>query len=161
VIVVASSNKTLWIVLGAVGAFLLLSCCGAAVLIGLLVPAVQKVREAADRTMKLNELSMVGIGIHTYYDANNHRMPADVNDIQAFVGNPAVVAHIRSGEIEVIWNAVGLLEENRGTGNVIIAWNTVPTADGMRLVLFMDGAVAAITESDFQKRPKARVADKK
>jgi hypothetical protein len=62
-------------------------CVVTSVMIALLVPAVQKVREAAARTQSMNNLKQIAIGFHSFHDVNK-RLPFNGSDSNA---NPFMV----------------------------------------------------------------------
>jgi prepilin-type N-terminal cleavage/methylation domain-containing protein/prepilin-type processing-associated H-X9-DG protein len=76
-----------------------------AVLIGLLLPAVQKVREAAARSQCLNNLKQIGIGIHDYHDAYKKLPPQIANNANKCCNGTWQMAILPYVEQDNLWKA--------------------------------------------------------
>jgi type II secretory pathway pseudopilin PulG len=68
-----------------------------AILLGLLLPAVQKVRDAAARMSSMNNLKQIALACHSYHDANGH-LPAGV-DANHFSAAAWLLPYIEQGQI--------------------------------------------------------------
>ncbi len=79
-----------------------------AILIGLLLPAIQKVREAANRATCQNNLKQIGVALHNYHNANN-AFPCGSKDPNIYGPSPLVYI-LPYIEQDILWQMDNLTQ---------------------------------------------------
>jgi len=91
-----------------------------AILIGLLLPAVQKVREAAARMSCSNNLKQMGVALHNYASANQDKLPGGMqgglSGNPPYPGNPFFFALLPYIEQDNVYKNVGQSGASWGSG---------------------------------------------
>src|SRR3712207_6392352 len=103
-----------------------------AILIALLVPAVQKVRDAAARAQCQNNLKQIGVALHNYHDANKtfpaggHSVPpaASINDQDGLNWAIEILPYI---EQQALFNQYDKAKRNSDAANNPVCMTPVPT----------------------------------
>jgi prepilin-type N-terminal cleavage/methylation domain-containing protein/prepilin-type processing-associated H-X9-DG protein len=110
-----------------------------AILIGLLLPAVQKVREAAARSQCTNNMKQLGLGLHSFHDVN-HGFPAALQDTPEQGWTPFILPYIEQKPLydrynfKVAWNDAATNDANPGGPNQVeITIFLCPAAPGGRV----------------------------
>jgi prepilin-type N-terminal cleavage/methylation domain-containing protein len=74
-----------------------------AVLIGLLLPAIQMVRESANRVSCANNLKQLGLAMHAYHDAND-RLPPSRLDVGKATWAVLILPYIEQDNLYRQWD---------------------------------------------------------
>lgn len=75
-----------------------------AVLIALLVPAVQKVRESALRTQCSNNLRQIGIAIHNFHNNSEDLPPTRIDDRGSASWLVLIMPYIEQDDVYRLWD---------------------------------------------------------
>jgi hypothetical protein len=120
-----------------------------------------RVRDAAARSKRTNDLKQIGLSYHNYLDLNAGKPPANADDLaKAAAGDPqaAQAAQLaKSGQYIILWGStvVAMQKNPGGSSGTVLGYENGALLSG-GLVLMGDGAVKNMTAAELQAAPKAQ-----
>ena len=90
-----------------------------AILIGLLLPAVQKVREAANRAECQNNLKQIGLACHNYESTNEHLPPGYGPGISQAAILPIILPYVEQANAYNLFDFSQQINSSHLTGNTL------------------------------------------
>ncbi|WP_020470757.1 DUF1559 domain-containing protein [Zavarzinella formosa] len=94
-----------------------------AILIGLLLPAVQKIREAANRMKCQNNLKQIGLGLHNYESANGEFPAGCLHSVTSLNWRGLLLPHLEQNNL---FSQLSLTTNNAAWGDLNAALRRTP-----------------------------------
>jgi hypothetical protein len=117
------------------------------------VGALGRIREV---TVVQNALRQLGVAYRNF-EVEKNRGPKNQQELSPYYENNGKINDALTKKwLTFIWSASRQSLTEHGDSNTILAYETDPDRQGVRMVLFGDGSVRGLNEDEFSKAPRAK-----